>query len=726
MSENKSTLTFDKLFDLIKEYITIDKHLKQIEDAYLLAMKHHDGQIRKSGEPYIIHPLEVTKILCDMRTGPDGLIAGMLHDIVEDTDVTLEELEEMFNSDVADIVDAVTKISQMKIANAELQKASTHQKILLAMAKDIRVILVKLADRLHNMRTLEFMKPEKQEAIARETIEIYAPLAHKMGMFELKAELEELSFYYGYRTAYEHITEELKVEDDHRAGMLEDLTSDITNVLEDHDIFDYKIKSRTKNKYSIYKKMQKNGVDLQEIYDVNALRIIVDTVEECYLVLGLIHSNYKPIPKRFKDYIAVPKPNLYQSLHTTIVGKKGFFYEIQIRTYKMDEVAEKGVAAHWAYKENKAYSKDKEQYEMAQTLKWYGELLELTDRNTSNPTTFINEIKGEFLEGSIYVFTPNGETISLPVGSTPLDFAYRIHTDIGNSALNAIVNGRIVQLGSKLSNGDSVSINTSKSAKPSEDWLNYVNTSSAKLKIRHYLNNENKEYLLEQGKNLLDRALSRLRISVKMTDELVEKNFTKLGVKTVTDLEYEIGKGRIKTDSVIEKIKGNKEQKKHSLLEKIKNEDIDSKPQKGKQGVIVEGLSNVKIEFSKCCFPIPGDEIIGYITKGDGIHIHSSDCKNVKYLKKEKFIPVSWAEKQNEKYETKISINYLKEDDAVLLNLITMARMSDLTLVGVKSSFKDEGLNIAQLTVSTANKHNLDKFIKQCLKNPSIVNCVRM
>ncbi len=725
MKNNKSTLTFNELFDSIKEYITIDKHLRQIEDAYHLAMKHHDGQVRKSGEPYIIHPLEVTKILCDIRTGPDGLVAGLLHDIIEDTDVTVEMLEEMFNSDVADIVDAVTKISKMKIANAELQKASTHQKILLAMAKDIRVILVKIADRLHNMRTLEFMKPEKQKAIALETIEIYAPLAHKMGMFEIKAELEELSFYYGFREDYNHITEELKIEDEHRAGLLEELATDIDNLLEDHDMFDYKIKSRSKNKYSIFKKMKKNNVNLSEIYDINALRIIVDTVEECYLVLGLIHSTYKPIPRRFKDYIAVPKPNLYQSLHTTIVGQKGFFYEIQIRTYKMDEVAEKGVAAHWAYKENKVYSKDKEQYEMAQTLKWYGELLELADRNTSNPTTFINEIKGEFLEGSIYVFTPNGETISLPVGSTPLDFAYRIHTDIGHKAISAIVNGRIVPLGSPLTNGDSVSINTSKNARPSEDWLNYAKTSSAKLKIRHFLNTENKEYLLEQGRNLLDRALSRSRIpSNKLTDAFISENFPKLGIKTLNDLEFEIGKGRIKTDSVIEKLKG-KEQHKHSLLERIQSEEQESKPQKGKQGIIVEGLSNVKIEFSKCCFPVPGDEIIGYITKGDGIHIHSADCKNAKYLKKEKFIPVSWSEKQNEKYETKININYLKEDDAVLLNLITMARMSDLTLVSVKSSFKDEGLNIVQLTISTANRANLDKFMNQCMKNASIVSCTR-
>ncbi len=725
MVENNSTLTFEKLFELIKEYITIDEHLNKIKDAYLLAMKHHDGQVRKSGEPYIIHPLEVAKILCEMRSGPDGLIAGLLHDIVEDTDVTLEKLEEMFSTDVADIVDAVTKISKLKIANAELQKASTHQKILLAMAKDIRVILVKIADRLHNMRTLQFMKPEKQIAIARETIEIYAPLAHKMGMFEIKAELEELSFYYGYREEYDQISEELEIEDQHRAGLLDDLETDITNLLEDHDIFDYKIKSRTKNKYSIYKKMRKNGVNIQEIYDINALRIIVDTVEECYLVLGLIHSNYKPIPKRFKDYIAVPKPNLYQSLHTTIIGQRGFFYEIQIRTYKMDEVAEKGVAAHWAYKENKVYSKDKEQYEMAQTLKWYGELLELTDRNTSNPTTFINEIKGEFLEGSIYVFTPSGETISLPVGSTPLDFAYRIHTDIGHKAISAIVNGRIVPLGSELTNGDSVSINTSRTARPTDDWLNYVKTSSAKLKIRHYLNNENREYLLEQGKNLLDRALARARITDKLTDKFIEENFTKLGVKTLSELEYEIGKGRIKTDSVVEKLKG-KEQYKHSLLEKIQNDEHEHKPQKGKQGLIVEGLSNVKIEFSKCCFPVPGDDIIGYITKADGIHIHSADCKNVKYLKEEKFIQVSWCDKQNEKYETKVNINYIKEDDAVLLNLITMARMSDLSLVSVKSSFKDEQITVVQLTISTANKENLDKFINQCLKNPSIVKCDRV
>jgi GTP pyrophosphokinase len=457
-------ITFNDLYKKINTYIHHEKDLNLIREAYELAASKHEGQLRKSGEPYIIHPLNVAMILADLHVGPNTIISAILHDIVEDTDCTLEFIKEKFGSDVASIVDGVTKVTQMKFTSLEKQQAENHQKMIIAMARDIRVIVVKLADRLHNLRTLEFQRPEKQVRISQETLEIYAPLAHKLGMFKIKAELEDTALKYinpeMYKTISELIDNRLVSNNN---NYIDNMIGKIKDYLSDSGIVDYQIKGRIKNQYSIYKKMIKQDKAFEDIYDILAIRIIVDKVETCYHVLGIIHAHFTPIPKRFKDYIAVPKPNMYQSLHTTVIGSEGDTFEIQIRTVEMDHVAEYGIAAHWGYKENVEYSKEKEQYEIAQKLKWYADLLRITDEDKSGEAEeLVNTIKGDILDANIYVYTPKGEVVALPKGATPLDFAYKIHTDIGNKTVGAIVNNKIVPLTYELKTGDIITMRINK------------------------------------------------------------------------------------------------------------------------------------------------------------------------------------------------------------------------------------------------------------------------
>lgn len=719
------SITFLEVFEQINTYIHKQSDLDLIKKAYEFASLKHQNQFRKSGEAYIIHPLSVTMILAQLHVGPNTLTAGLLHDVVEDTDTTLEDIASMYNPDVASIVDGVTKVSQLVFASLEKKQVATHQKMLLAMSKDIRVIIVKLADRLHNMRTMEFMKPESQIRISRETLEIYAPLAHRLGMFTIKAELEDRSLRYLDPDMYFKINSLIKNKENNQNDIVGVMINEISDYLKKDapNLSDFNIKGRIKGIYSIYKKMINQNKRFEDIYDVYAIRLIVNEVGECYQCLGIIHSHYTPIPTRIKDYIAVPKANMYQSLHTTIIGKNGQPVEVQIRTHEMDEIAELGVAAHWAYKENAVYSKDKEQFEIAQKLKWYGELLSYSEES-QDESEFVESVRGDFLDKSIYVYTPNGEVIDLVNGSTPLDFAYRIHTNLGNTTVGATVNGRIVPLSYELKNGDIVNIRTSKTSYgPSEDWLNIVKTTNAKHKIKAFLNKQNKDILISQGKDNLERELSIRQINLEITDRFVKENFSKNNLSTTEDLYLEIGKGLLSSKTVCNKIVGQVNKEEDALQKQIEksNKIIVTNSD---TGVIVEGLSNPLIKLGNCCGPIPGDKIYGYISKGKGIAVHREGCKNLESLDKKRLLELKWATNIQRKYVAYIKIT-AQQSPSLLADIINAVSANKMSISSI-NAVNDENLTtLVKLKLLTLNTLELDKFIINLKKITSVINIER-
>jgi GTP pyrophosphokinase len=708
--ENKlSNISFDRLLSHVTTYIHKESDLNLIRKAFDYASAKHSAQFRKSGEPYIIHPLEVAIILADLHVGPDALCAGLLHDVVEDTDTTLEDITNEFNADIASIVDGVTKISKLKFSSLEKAQVSNHQKMLFAMARDIRIILVKLADRLHNMRTLDSMIPEKQVRIAKETLEIYAPIADKLGIFHIKSELEDRSLRYLDNEMYTKITNLVHHKENEKDGIIEQLIHQVSSLLDGAKI-QYSIKGRMKNTYSIYKKMVNKKKDFEDIYDVYAIRVIVDKVETCYQVLGVVHAHFTPIPNRFKDYIAVPKSNMYQSLHTTVIGPNGQTFEVQIRTKEMDEIAEYGVAAHWAYKESVTYSKEKEQYEIAQKLKWYSDLVRMTSEEAPNVSAedYVDTIKNEILDTNVYVYTPTGDVIDLPQGSTPVDFAYKIHTNLGNKMVGAIVNNKIVPLTYVLNTGDIISIKTSNNSfGPSEDWMNIAKTSHAKHKIRAFLNNQNRDIIIERGKNYLNQELSQNKITYTFDDKFVQDNFTKNNISTVEDMYLEIGKGILSSKTVVAKINSTETGK---FDEEKLQKSIDKNNRKlvttSETGVVVEGLTNPKIRLGNCCLPIPGDKIIGFITKGNGIVVHNCNCQNLASLEKERRIELEWASDIKRKYPTGIKI-LGKSRTGLLMDI--MNALSSFN-IGVSDLNVKNDLNLESVIKIKVLVNNLDEL----------------
>ena len=708
--ENKfSNISFDRLLSHVTTYIHKESDLNLIRKAFDYASAKHSAQFRKSGEPYIIHPLEVTIILADLHVGPDALCAGLLHDVVEDTDTTLEDITNEFNADIASIVDGVTKINKLKFSSLEKAQVSNHQKMLFAMARDIRIILVKLADRLHNMRTLDSMLPEKQVRIAKETLEIYAPIADKLGIFHIKSELEDRSLRYLDNEMYTKITNLVHHKENEKDGIIEQLIHQVSSLLDGAKI-QYTIKGRMKNTYSIYKKMVNKKKDFEDIYDVYAIRVIVDKVETCYQVLGVVHAHFTPIPNRFKDYIAVPKSNMYQSLHTTVIGPNGQTFEVQIRTKEMDEIAEYGVAAHWAYKESVTYSKEKEQYEIAQKLKWYSDLVRMTSEEAPNVSAedYVDTIKNEILDTNVYVYTPTGDVIDLPQGSTPVDFAYKIHTNLGNKMVGAIVNNKIVPLTYVLNTGDIISIKTSNNSfGPSEDWMNIAKTSHAKHKIRAFLNNQNRDIIIERGKNYLNQELSQNKITYTFDDKFVQDNFTKNNISTVEDMYLEIGKGILSSKTVVAKINSTETAK---FDEEKLQKSIDKNNRKlvttSETGVVVEGLTNPKIRLGNCCLPIPGDKIIGFITKGNGIVVHNCNCQNLASLEKERRIELEWASEIKRKYPTGIKI-LGKTRTGLLMDI--MNALSSFN-IGVSDLNVKNDLNLESVIKIKVLVNNLDEL----------------
>lgn len=681
-----------EFMEYIHTYLT-DDECNQVLKAFELADKAHEGQLRASGEPYIMHPLAVADILAHLQIDHITLMAALMHDVVEDTSYSKEDLEEMFGSEVAFLVDGVTKLNQFQYETKEDRQMENYRKMILAMAKDVRVVVIKLGDRLHNMRTLKHMHSDKQKRIAKETLEIFAPLAHRLGIFNVKWELEDLSFRYLEPEKYYDLVDQMKQKRQAREDIVNDTMSQLTKALgEAHIKAD--IKGRPKHFYSIYKKMKKDNRDLSQIYDLLAVRVIVDTIPDCYAVLGIAHSLWKPLPYRFKDYISMPKSNMYQSLHTTVIGTMGQPVEIQIRTWEMHRVSEYGVAAHWRYKEgNKNGDKD-----FDQKVAWLRQVLEWQD--TSNPTELVNALKLDVFSGEVFVFTPKGDVVKLPIGSVPLDFAYRVHTDVGHRCVGAKVNGKIVPLDYTLQNGDIVDIITSKTGRPSLDWLNIVGSSESKSKIRNWFKRENKAENIEKGLEALEKEAKRLNYNWKelITDNRLQQVTKQLKACTEEEMFAACGYGGIPVSTVllrlIELYKKSKEaeESKHSteqIIEKLKAQG--PKTTKNGTGVLVKGEAGVMVRMAKCCSPVPGDDIIGYITRGRGVSIHRSDCTSLGHTPEdlERMIEVSWDGSSGESFHVGIDIQAY-DRNGLLMEVMAVLSELKITITNINAKVQED------------------------------------
>ena len=681
-----------EFMEYIHTYLT-DDECNQVLKAFELADKAHEGQLRASGEPYIMHPLAVADILAHLQIDHITLMAALMHDVVEDTSYSKEDLEEMFGSEVAFLVDGVTKLNQFQYETKEDRQMENYRKMILAMAKDVRVVVIKLGDRLHNMRTLKHMRSDKQKRIAKETLEIFAPLAHRLGIFNVKWELEDLSFRYLEPEKYYDLVDQMKQKRQAREDIVNDTMSQLTKALgEAHIKAD--IKGRPKHFYSIYKKMKKDNRDLSQIYDLLAVRVIVDTIPDCYAVLGIAHSLWKPLPYRFKDYISMPKSNMYQSLHTTVIGTMGQPVEIQIRTWEMHRVSEYGVAAHWRYKEgNKNGDKD-----FDQKVAWLRQVLEWQD--TSNPTELVNALKLDVFSGEVFVFTPKGDVVKLPIGSVPLDFAYRVHTDVGHRCVGAKVNGKIVPLDYTLQNGDIVDIITSKAGRPSLDWLNIVGSSESKSKIRNWFKRENKAENIEKGLEALEKEAKRLNYNWKelITDNRLQQVTKQLKACTEEEMFAACGYGGIPVSTVllrlIELYKKSKEaeESKHSteqIIEKLKAQG--PKMTKNGTGVLVKGEAGVMVRMAKCCSPVPGDDIIGYITRGRGVSIHRSDCTSLGHTPEdlERMIEVSWDGSSGESFHVGIDIQAY-DRNGLLMEVMAVLSELKITITNINAKVQED------------------------------------
>lgn len=731
MSQKKQ-VTFEECMENVKTYIKRPENIELIQKAYDFAYEHHKGQFRKSGEPYVIHVIQVANTLAEMHCGPKTIAAGLLHDTVEDCEgVTTETITELFGEEIATLVDAVTKIGAIKFKDEEEYLASNHRKLFIAMAKDIRVILIKLADRLHNMRTLQYMRPEKQKKIARETLSVYAPIAHRLGISEIKNELEDLSFKYLDYKKYEEIKGLVKQRESDRNEQVQEMISDIEAILKEYNI-QYRIFGRSKHFYSIYKKMITKNKRFEEILDLLAIRIITDSVVHCYEILGYIHAKYRPIPGRFKDYIAMPKANMYQSLHTTIVEPEhGNIFEIQIRTEEMDAIAERGVAAHWKYKENRNYTPEYEQKEIEDKLSWFRDFSMMTDEESEDPLEYMDVLQKDIFEANVYCLTPRGKVIALPSGSCPIDFAYRIHTEVGNKTVGAKVNGAIVPLNTPLKTGDVVDILTNNnSVGPSADWIKIVKSGHARNKIRAFLQKQEQQSRKDSirlGQSMLEDEFRRLKLDSKLMEtKRLESILTSLSFKTVDDLYVGIAMKRVSLQSIVDRLVKNRS----NLLEdqeimKIYNKQPTHQAKHSSCGVIVPGVDTIAVSLANCCRPIPGDPIIGYISKGQGVKVHRADCPNI-INEKKRLIPVQWEEGLDEKqYEVNLII-HSDDRNYLLSDIVTTLQQCNVYLKHVDSAVDDGNLEATtKLTVSVKNAAHLQNLISNLKKVRSVNEVIR-
>lgn len=729
MSEIKGIgdkVSIEEVLKIVKTYITNQESIDLINKAYDFIMEKHATQKRKSGEPYTVHLVWVAYILATLQTGPMTIAAGLLHDVMEDCDVSKEQMISMFGEEITALVEGVTKINKMPFKDEADVYAENHRKIYIAMAKDIRVILIKFADRLHNMRTLEFMPSEKQKRISRETLDVYVPIAHRLGISDIKTELENLSLSYLDPVAFQEISALLEKNQNERKESIDKMLISVTELLNENK-YRYRIQGRAKSIYSIYKKMFVKHKRFDELFDLNALRIITTDKMECYSVLGLIHDHYRPIPGRFKDYIAMPKPNMYQSLHTSVVGEDGNTFEIQIRTELMDELAERGVAAHWRYKENKDYSSKNEQKEIGEKLQWLREFISLSDDiKDGDAKEFYDSLKRDIFEANVYILTPQGKIVELPNGATPIDFAYRIHSEVGNRAVGALVNNVMVPIDTKLNTGDVVEIKTNKSSGPSEDWLKFVRTAGARNKIRQVVASkeaETRKTTIEEGKKILREELRKRQLDEKkyLDGETYKSFLGAFGARSFDDILYFIGKKSLQSMTLLEKVIVKKSGFFDSLSKMLqRNNEVNSKQKasRNSSGVVVKGMAGLKIQISKCCNPIPGDEIVGYVSQGQGIKVHRKDCPNVNQPgTSNRLIDVYWDHVAigAMKFDADLEVNGL--DRTNLLNdVITMLGQMKINILNIHADVVDmQAIIKLKISVDSAERlqqamDNLDRI----------------
>ena len=708
----------EQLIEKILSY-NPEADVDKVREAYDYAEKHHEGQKRNSGEDYIAHPFNVALILAEMNMDVSTIIAGLLHDTIEDTDVTYDDVKERFGEEVAILVEGVTKLKMLSYQTKQEKQAENIRKMVLAMAKDIRVVIVKFADRLHNMRTLEYMTPEKKHDKALETIEIYAPLADRLGMSRVKSELEDLSLRYLDPENYYNLVDMVNRRRSEREALIQSLIDDISKQLKRMGIA-ADINGRPKNFYSIYKKMMKKGKTFEEIYDLQAIRILVDDVKDCYGALGVVHTMYKPIPGRFKDYISMPKQNKYQSLHTTVIDDNGETFEVQIRTWEMHKTAEYGIAAHWKYKEGA-----KKSTSFDENLTWLRQLLEW-QKDLKDPNEFMETLKVDFFADEVFVFTPNGDVINLPDNSTPIDFAYRVHTAVGNTCVGAKINGRIVSLSHKLKNGEIVEVITNKNSEPSLDWLSIVASPQARTKIKQYFKVKDRDKNIEKGRAMIEQEAKRLgyRPSEFVRDDWMEDVRQRLKFDNLNDLYSQVGYGSMSVRQVTAKLEEYaNEEKRKAMAENMTVEDIavqeEPKNHRNAGGIVVKGIDNVKVRIAKCCTPVPGDEIVGFITMGRGVSIHRSDCINLKNnMNEDRLIPVRWEIDEKEMYSAEIEVRAASKNNVLadIANRIHDARLDIQNL----SAREDKDHNLIIRTV--VRIHHIDELERLLKKLERVEN----
>lgn len=716
MNQKEQAYTLDDLLNKAKTYIKSEDDLNLIKKAYDFSSKVHAGQLRLTGDDYILHPLNVALILTEVYADSQTLATALLHDVINFSDTKIEEVEEEFGTEIKELVDGISRINKLSLSADNEALVSYHKKILVGLSGDVRIIILKIADRLHNMRTLWAIPQSKRKEKAKETLEILAPIAHRLGINHIKSELEDLSLKYYKPDVYNDILEKLSESRQELDKSVDEMMQSVSKILSDNNI-SHEMKGRTKSVYSIYNKLNK-GKSFNEIYDILALRYLVNTEAECYLALGLIHAKYKPVPKRFKDYIARPKANGYQSLHTTVFGVDGKLFEIQIRTNEMDKIAEYGFASHWSYKENGVNKINP----MEQKLKSFRSIIELNEQQVEGED-FVNTVKNEvFNSNNIYVYTPKGDVFELPLGSTPIDFAYRVHTSVGHQMIGALVNGNIVTLDYKLKDGDIVKINTNKNSKgPSKEWLNIAYTTSAKNKIKAFFSRIDKDELIENGKEQLLKTIRRKKLSINniLSSDNISSLIDELGLNSEDDLYYEIGIGKYNPTQIIKEIVGEKDEEK-KLLEKVLK--YSSKQMEATGDVIIDGIDDLKVSFGGCCKPIKGDQIVGYISKGNGITVHRKNCYNICDAT-DRIISVKWNTNNSKKYVTNVLI-YAEKKENLLLDIISKTTSLN---VGIKSvnTISNMDYNVFDIDILIEDTEKLSKYISVISQLPYVTSIER-
>ncbi len=712
---------FEHLEKTIRGY-NISADLKLVEAAYSYAREHHGAQLRRDGTPYITHPIQVAQIVAEMRLDSESILAALLHDCIEDTDSTYEDIAKRFGVTVADIVDGVTKLTRVKYSTMEEEQMENLRKMLFAMSRDIRVILIKIADRLHNMRTMEYQTPAKQKKKAFETMEIYAPIAHRLGMQKIKWELEDLSLKYLDPVAYDDIAQKLEIAKSEHGQFMSAVTAAVNARMTEQGIPNATVYGRVKHPYSIYRKMYAQEKTMEEVYDLFAFRVLVDTVPDCYNVLGVIHDLYKPILGRFKDYIATPKPNMYQSLHTTVIGDEGIPFEVQIRTYDMHAIAEYGVAAHWKYKQGIKKQGGEGTYE------WIRRLLE--NQEDADAEDFIHSLKIDMFSDEVFVFTPRGDVINLPAGATPIDFAYSIHSAIGNTMVGAKVNGRMVGFDYQLHNGDVVEINTSKAAHgPSRDWMSIAKSSEARSKIRQWFKRERREENIAQGRTSFESELKHAGLTIGQVTaaDVLPSVLKRVGFQSLDELYAAIGYGGYTALKAVNRIRDELLQiSRAAAVEKAAQEAAARAAQEGRptpqkskseKGLIVEGLSNCLVKFSKCCTPVPGDKVVGFITRGYGVSVHRRDCPNADPRRRTpadqgRWIKVTWSDDVYESYSTTLEV-VCKDRNNLLVDVSTALSSCKVSVTSLNSHITADGFAIFHVAISVSDTTQLEQVMRK-------------